>query len=250
MRKISFSYKVYIGLVLLLSCLAALNIFLPQGDFLPPDVEQSMPASQPIMALANAGIMLILYGGLGWIGLVLGHKVGFPDVMDSTVSAKQRFLIPALAGIGVGLFFIGSDLILRNFHSLGPLPHPPFPTSLVASTIAGIGEELIFRLFFVSFWFWLIYKIILKQKWETTVFWMIVFLSAIAFSAGHLPSAMILLGADNPTDLPVPILIEIFLLNGTLSILAAYYLRKYGYLAAVGIHFWTDIIWHVIWGLF
>jgi hypothetical protein len=24
---------------------------------------------------------------------------------------------------------------------------------------------------------------------------------------------------------------------------------KYGFLAAVGIHFWTDVIWHVIWGM-
>jgi len=25
---------------------------------------------------------------------------------------------------------------------------------------------------------------------------------------------------------------------------------KYGFLAAVGIHFWTDVIWHVICGMF
>jgi len=42
---------------------------------------------------------------------------------------------------------------------------------------------------------------------------------------------------------------EIFLLNGVLSLFAAHYFRQYGFLAAVGIHFWTDIIWHVIWGL-
>jgi hypothetical protein len=39
------------------------------------------------------------------------------------------------------------------------------------------------------------------------------------------------------------------LLNWVISIFAAYYFRKYGFLAAVGIHFWTDIIWHVIWGI-
>jgi hypothetical protein len=50
-------------------------------------------------------------------------------------------------------------------------------------------------------------------------------------------------------DIPSALLAEIFLLNGGLSLFAAYYFRKYGFLAAVGIHFWTDIIWHVVYGL-
>ncbi|GAH57810.1 unnamed protein product, partial [marine sediment metagenome] len=39
------------------------------------------------------------------------------------------------------------------------------------------------------------------------------------------------------------------LLNGVVSLFAAYYFRKYGFLAAVGIHFWTDVVWHVVWGV-
>jgi hypothetical protein len=42
---------------------------------------------------------------------------------------------------------------------------------------------------------------------------------------------------------------EIILLNGIVSIFAAYYFRKFGFLAPVGIHFWTDVVWHVIWGV-
>jgi hypothetical protein len=45
------------------------------------------------------------------------------------------------------------------------------------------------------------------------------------------------------------LLIEMILLNGVLSLLAAHYFKKYGFLAPVGVHFWTDILWHVIWGL-
>jgi hypothetical protein len=25
--------------------------------------------------------------------------------------------------------------------------------------------------------------------------------------------------------------------------------KKYGFLAPVGLHFWTDIVWHVLWGI-
>ncbi len=35
-----------------------------------------------------------------------------------------------------------------------------------------------------------------------------------------------------------------------ISIFGAYYFKKYGFFAPVGIHFWTDIVWHVLWGLF
>ena len=82
-----------------------------------------------MLALVNAAIMLILYGGLGFIGLKLSQKLGFADIWDSRVTNKQRFLIPALVGIAIGVFFIFVDIILSQFHTLGPLPHPPFPTS-------------------------------------------------------------------------------------------------------------------------
>jgi len=60
---------------------------------------------------------------------------------------------------------------------------------------------------------------------------------------------MIILGATTVFELSPVFLAEIFMLNGSLSLIAAYYLRKSGFLAPIGIHFWADILWHVIWGL-
>ncbi|GAH29819.1 unnamed protein product, partial [marine sediment metagenome] len=92
------------------------NVFLPQGVFLST---QTLPASKPVLALANAAIMLILYGGLGFLGLKLSSKLGFADIWDLKVSNKQRFLIPALVGGVVGIFFILADVVFSKFHSLG-----------------------------------------------------------------------------------------------------------------------------------
>jgi hypothetical protein len=50
------------------------------------------------------------------------------------------------------------------------------------------------------------------------------------------------------SEIPSALLAEIILLNGALSLFAAHYFRKFGFLAPVGIHFWADVIWHVIWG--
>ncbi|MDD5127183.1 MAG: hypothetical protein PHR43_03660 [Dehalococcoidales bacterium] len=61
---------------------------------------------------------------------------------------------------------------------------------------------------------------------------------------------MLLYNYASPSELSPILLVEIILLNGVISMFAAHYLRKSGFLAAAGIHFWTDVIWHVIWGLF
>jgi hypothetical protein len=249
MKRISTSTRVYIVMIVLLAALAAVNLFLPQGA-LPTTVEDAqMPASPPVMALANAGIILVLYGGLGYLGLRLSQKLGFPEICDPEVSNRQRFLIPGLVGGGIGVFFVIADSIFQRFHTLGALPHPPFPTSLVASASAGIGEEVIFRLFFVSFWMWLFAVVIFRNRWHNQVFWVVAVLSALAFAAGHFPAAMFIYGFESPAQFPRALLAEILLLNGVLSIAAAYYFRKYGFLTAVGIHFWVDIVWHVVWGL-
>jgi len=249
MRITGLSFQIYVGLIILLAVLGAANTFLPQGDVVDTLSGGQMPASKPVMALATAGIMLFVYGGLGLVGLLLAQKLGFAAVWDPDVTVQQRFLIPACLGVGLGVFFIGADLVFRQFHTLGALPHPPFPTSLVASVTAGIGEETIFRLFFVPFWLWLISAMLLKGRGQETVFWIVVLFSALAFAAGHIPSVMLVTGVRSVCDLPMALLVEIILLNGVLSVLAAIYLRKFGFLAAVGIHFWADVVWHVVFGL-
>lgn len=249
MKGLSLSIRIYIGLIIALAILAAVNTFLPQGSFVPAVPEQDLPVSKPVLAIVTACIMLVLYGGLGFLGLKLSQKLGFPVIWDSRISNRQRFIIPALVGLGTGIFIIIADAILSRFHMLGPLPHPPFPTSLVASAVAGIGEELIFRLFFISFWLWLISYVILKKRWQNQIFWIVTIFSALAFALGHIPSVMILYNLNTINEIPSALLSELILLNGVVSIFAAYYFRKFGFLAPVGIHFWTDIVWHVIWGM-
>jgi membrane protease YdiL (CAAX protease family) len=246
MKNLSLSTKIYIGLVLALSLLSGITVFLPQGSFVPT---QELPASKPVMAVAIAFIFLLVYGGVGFLGLQLSTKLGFAEIWDLKVSNKERFLIPAIIGIGVGLFFILADTIFSKFNTVGKIPHPPFPTSFFASLSAGIGEELIFRLFFISFWVWLISYVILKRRWQNYIFWIVAFFSALAFAFAHLPSIMVLFGFKSFNAIPPLFLLEIILLNGVVSFFCAYYFRKFGFLAAVGIHFWTDIVWHLIWGM-
>lgn len=60
---------------------------------------------------------------------------------------------------------------------------------------------------------------------------------------------MMLLGVSNPAELPAFLLVELFLLNGIVGLVAGERYMKDGLIAAVGVHFWTDIVWHVLWPL-
>ena len=240
------SIRVYFCLVILLVLLVFAGTFLPMGTMIPTQEISLSPLSR---ALLSSGIALVVYGGLGFLGLMLAQKLGFADIWDEKVSNRERFLIPGAIGAGCGVFLVLADLVFSRFHPLGPLPHPPFPASLVASAAAGIGEELIFRLFFVSFWTWLVSTVILRKRRLNQVFWVVAVFSALAFAAGHIPAVLIFYGFDTVVEIPPALMAEIFLLNGVISLFAAYYFRKSGFLAAVGIHFWADIVWHVIWGL-
>jgi len=244
--KTSRSQKTYFLLVLLLAICSSINIFLPQGALIGV---HELPASKPVIALAAFFIVGIIYGGLGLLGLHLSGKLGFSNIWSDSVTNYQRFVLPAFIGIGIGIFLIISDIVISNFNTIGHLPHPPFPTSLTASIAAGIGEEIVFRLFFISFWLWLISSFLLKGKQQNTIFWIITAFSAVSFSFGHLPSIMFSFSYATVAQIPEILLFEIVLLNSVLSFFAAYYFRKYGFLAAVGVHFWTDVVWHIIYGL-
>jgi hypothetical protein len=60
---------------------------------------------------------------------------------------------------------------------------------------------------------------------------------------------MVIYNYKTISEIPLIFLCMVISLNGILSIFTAYYFRKYGFLGAVLIHFWTDVIWHIIWGL-
>jgi membrane protease YdiL (CAAX protease family) len=237
----------FLILLAILVAATALNFFLPQGEVASLLSASKTPKWQ--LALSGAGMTVVIYGLLGFLGLILWRNLGFPEIWAENVTNRQRFLIPALVGGALGLVVIVGDLIFSPFNGIGRFMHPPFPTSLVATVAAAIGEEMIFRLFFISFWTWLVGKVILRGRGLTVVYWVAATFAALAFAASHLPSLMIILGVNDLTQFSPILLLEIFLLNGLMSMFAAYYFRKYGFLAPVGIHFWADIVWHVLWGL-
>lgn len=152
-------------------------------------------------------------------------------------------------GMLVGLVLIIGDLVFAYFNGLGPFPHPEFPASLLASISAGIGEEIAFRGFVFGLWALILTWILGRFNQRSTALWIANLIAALLFGAGHLSAALVVTGAPTVADLGPILLLEIFLLNGIVGLVAGHQYIKTGLVAAVGVHFWTDIFWHVIWGL-
>ncbi len=205
------------------------------------------------LAVANLFLVLVLYGLLGLAGDAMARGAGLPGTLAARVSARALWLGPLVVGVAAGVGLVVLDrLAARLSPTFSGFPHPPFPSSLLASLTAGIGEEIAFRLFVLSLWAWLLTTLLRwlrRPDLRRAALWTANVLAALAFAAGHLASVMMLAGVGTPLALPAVELVELVLLNGGLGLLAGRAFLRYGLLAASGIHFWADIVWHVFFPL-
>lgn len=126
------------------------------------------------------------------------------------------------------------------------LIHPPFPHSGITAATAAIGEEILFRLFLISFSVFLLGLILRRLLGSIAVPWIANALAALAFAAAHLPAAMLLQGVSNPAQLPTSQLMEIMLLNTLVGFVAGFHYLRNGLVAAIGVHFLAYVVLHVI----
>jgi hypothetical protein len=224
--------------------------FIPMSQLIPPN-QTVPPEAQNIppwlIGLASVGIFIALYGMLALAGLWFAHKLEINGIYKPKAGAYALFLWPMVLGLGAGILI---TLLDRFFVATGltkGFDHPGFPLSILASGTAGIGEEIIFRLFILCLFAFVIDRVFKKWKIKTIALWIGNVIAAIAFSLGHLPSAMALLGISSLSEVPIPYLVEGLVLNSIVGLIAGERFMKYGLVAAIGVHFWADIVWHVAW---
>ena len=239
--------------------LLLVNVFLAFATYLWMPFEQlgmgaELPAQLSAMprwqlALINAGYVLVLYGLLGLAGFWFARKLGLPGIFRESGGWRDWVLMPLLIGAAVGVLMVVFDRLFALWRTWEGFPHPPFPLSLIASGSAGIGEEIIFRLFLMGLWAFLLNLLLGRWIHTGVSLWAANLIAALAFSAGHLPLAMLLFNVSSPAQLPLVVLAEVFLLNGGLGLVAGERFMRDGFVAAVGVHFWADVVWHVLFPL-
>ena len=181
--------------------------------------------------------------------LVRSANLACPAFIAQTARWRDWVWLPLVIGVVVGIAMVIGDRALAIIGNWRGFAHPPFPLSILASGSAGIGEEIMFRMFVLGLWAFLLNLIL--RRWHATnvALWIANVIAALAFAAGHIPAAMMLVGVTTPDALPPVVLVELFLLNGIVAIVAGERYIRDGLVAAAGVHFWADVVWHVIFPL-
>jgi membrane protease YdiL (CAAX protease family) len=221
-------------------------------DALMGSAQTALPATTMpswLLGTATATLVLVIYGLAGLTSIWFARKLGIPAIYREGAGWRQLAGWPLVIGVCAGGVLVLLDWFFTQVLHQPPLPHPSFPFAIIASATAGIGEEILFRGFVMGLWAFLLN--LLLRRWQRTALalWTANFIAALAFAASHLPAVMFLYDAQSPAELPPMLLVEIFLLNSLIALPAGWQSIKNGLIAAIGIHFWADIVWHVLWPL-
>lgn len=246
-RRWLLSLLVVYAFLAFITMASGLTSQLMPGQELPSELQNVPPW---LLGLANAGLVFVLYGVIGLVGLHIARRLGLPGVIRQGAGWRRLFWVPLGIGAVVGGIMVAADAAFAAaMPAFEGLAHPAFPMSLIASASAGIGEEIAFRLFMMSLWMGLL-NVVLgplgKRRWAL---WGGNLIAALAFGAAHLPAVLFLVGAQSFAELPPLVVAEVFLLNGLVGVAAGERYARDGLVAAAGVHFWADVVWHVVWPL-
>lgn len=187
-----------------------------------------------VWAFSNILILLI---GLPF--LFVQSRAGLPDFWDERVSRKNRFLFPALIGMGFGILDI---LVFKVILHPGPyqeLPPflQPFPYSCFLYFSGAFEVEVFYRL--IPLTLILIFaKWFKKGKYFTAFFWAGAALTALREPLEQLPSGS--------AGLIFYSLSTGFLMN----FLQAVWYRKSGFLASLSVRLGHYLFWHILLGVY
>jgi hypothetical protein len=228
MAKISPSLKPYLGIFGFVSILRLILFFVP--------VEYVLPEQEQMTAIPT----IVLVFALGILGLRLTPKAGFSEMMTAEITNKQRFLIPALLGLGFG----GTAVIFDVLQPLGADIQIKLPGSLLVYSIGGVLEEILFSLLLTTFLVWLISTVLLKAKLQNQVFWIVAVAVGLLYAFLQIGQYSVLTGLA--VDLLV--VMRFSLIIGLFFVIAAHLFRKYGFLAAVSMRLVYYLVFHLLWG--
>jgi len=241
-------------MVALYALAALVYILIPGGGLSMVDAVEGAELELPVwqVALGNVALILLMYGPLGLAGLWLARKAGLPGVYRPGAGQRDLIWRPLQAGLSVGIALVLGDTLVRAVTDFEGFPHPPFPASLLASFSAAVGEEILFRLVLMSLWTWIMGRVFsrfaARQTARRWALWAANVIAALAFAAAHLGTTMAVSDMMGPAGLRPVMLAEMVVLNGLVGVVAGVSFAERGLIAAAGVHFWADVVWHVLFG--
>lgn len=180
--------------------------------------------------------------GLGLIGKIFSQKTGLWRELKLEKGALISCGLVSL--IGGAILILADVLVFGNFSDVISESYAIKPTIsyIIASiTYGGVVEEVMLRLFLMSFIAFLVWKISRAEQAGDSHIIIANIIAAILFAAGHIPATVVSIGLS-------PIMIaRCLLMNGGFGLALGWIYRKYGIhysmLAHAGIHIVSKLIW-------
>jgi len=217
----------------------------------------SLPLIIAIQIAQNAILFAIaIFGGLFFAGRVgLGTPILDAITRGESVTDRVRAILPlsfifgivsTLVVLGLEFFFfqpammkeLGDTAAALNLQTSQPAAWKGF----LASFYGGIAEEILLRLFVMSFLVWLGCFLSKTSDGKPTngIFWIANILAAVLFGLGHLPTMALLV------PLTSLVIARTILLNGLIGVVCGWLYWKRGLESAMISHFSADLVLHVL----
>ncbi|WP_292470072.1 CPBP family intramembrane glutamic endopeptidase [Methanolobus sp.] len=240
--------------VLLVACIFGTIAVLPYTLTLQGELIQNLPVPLYVLLTAQLIQSIILFGVAIFIGLHLARKVGLGlPILNGWLEGRDvKKYLRSILGVSVGLGILASILIigLDYLFSLSGVTinvtqdsiNPPAWQGFFASFYGGINEEILLRLFVMTFIAWILFKVKRTDQGKPTSsgMWLAIVLAAVIFGAGHLPAVMTI------TTLTPLVIVRTIVLNAAGGIIFGWLYWKKGLESAMISHFSADIVLHVI----
>ena len=195
---------------------------------------EAQHATKSLIVLTTMFQYTFLYGLLlACLGILLSKKVNLWKEFKPEKSAIIATVIITI--IGALILFPGDKLIFGHFSSWvneSYLIKPAVYNIIGGILVGGVIEEVMMRLFLMSLLTLVLYKVFCKNKEDIPVAILIIanVLSALLFTAGHLPATAI------ATTLTPLLILRCFLFNVGLGLAFGYLYRKHGIVYAMSAH--------------
>lgn len=242
------NWKLYF--ILLCASVFSIIAIMPYILTLQADVFKALPIPLPLALLISVIQSTILFAILLFIGLKLSSKLGLKiPILEHYINKKKVNLdvksiikISVLFGILTGIIIIFIDFVftLLGVDLMGQVPVPVWQ-GFLASFYGGICEEIVMRLFFMTFIMGVFSKLTNSKSKiieNNLIMWISIILAALLFGIGHLPIT------ETLTTLNFLVIFRALLLNGIGGIVFGWLYWKKGLESAMIAHFSADIVLH------
>jgi hypothetical protein len=251
----------YIILLALMGCLVLIKFALACGNF--PDDLFASPSQKALFSWPAIGIVT----AVGLLGVWFAQLAGFPEMWDPRVSTKQRFLLPALIGLGFGMLEVTVDrqthmtrLVLERTPEL-QFFHIKFPASALVYPGGAILVDTITHLAPIPLLMLVIYALTWPVRGRFLpndpatdrshgdwAFWISAGLLSLFEPVTQSGILGLLPGASFRFH-NMEGFVAYWMLSGyALNLTQAYLFRRFGFLACLTMRISMYLLWHVCWG--